>query len=323
MVIITSWGGVAMAYVREFFRAGFELAINRGIDWASSTQPEPADIPPDNERLEEFGGLILSSAAALRYPKGSKPARIDHRTVWHKPYGQSITRTLTISMEVNHTKIFYYWPYSVSKAIDLHIAKDLKEGLYELLKLKLWFCKEALTLWTFLMNETYANTKDGTVEKLKTCIETLQNLLDDPQIKPLLESPKEPPAQDVGNAPPEKNEEDKKALVQGADPNPEKVVNEEGPKEKLPEEEPVAKINPQVNSKLDEKQSNCADKITALWRDLEYLRTIKKYFDDADSVPMTERESNKLFQSSMDNIFGAITYKDAKYDNILKERLII
>lgn len=312
-----------MEFFGEIVRTGVMMGIEKGIEWASTTQSEPSKTPPDEIRLEEFGGLIISSAASLRLPKGSKPAQINHRLVWHKPKGQSITRTFCWTMEVDHKKIFYYWPYSTTKAIQLHIEKDLKEGLYDILKIKLSFCRDALDLWKFLRDETYANTKDGTKEKLTSCIDTLQKLLDDPQIKPLLDSSKEPPAQIEDNA--VEVEKDKKVPVILAAPIPNSQEGvEQRPEDKIDKEiaidETVAKTKTQINPQLNEKQMGAGDRITTLWRDINYLRTLKGYFDDADSVPIAEREISKLFQTSISNIFESLAHQDNKYDIILQDR---
>lgn len=289
-------------------------------------------IPADEDRLEDFS-LIVSWAEALRLPRGSKPVRENHQIRWHKPSGQTFTRTLCNvwgSSVAAHEKIIRYWPDTLETAIRVHIQRDIEEGLYEILKLKIGFCKDAVAFLIDLKDYTYATEIDGTCEQLQLCINQLQALLANPIVKLLLENQEDmlpkieaPPLQDKPKIQSPDENKDKKEPVEAkqenlvtSQPAVEPVQEKKIEAENLKSQEGNA-LSSSKNDKPIEVSERLRELLRELWNDQPFLLTLKSYFDDADRVPSIERETSDTFKTSLTAIETSLAQRCSKFNGIL------
>lgn len=273
------------------------------------SKPTPLpEIPEDKDRLEEFC-LVVALAAAKRMP-GCKPAILNGRVIWHRETGQGITRTLANYVGTSiaeHSQVLYYWPYTLRKAIEIHIIKDLEEGLYDILKIKLKFMKEALDQLNFLKNHTYASLNDGTIDKLNICILIIQNLFNSPEIVKFYTI--------LDSVPSVQNIQEEEILNE---------VKESNEIKKVREENNVENSSVQQNKIFSEstlsKEKKTTDRLRKQWRNIHLLKTLEGEFKDIDKIPVSKREGDPIFETSMNSTDGLLAKRTAKFQTILNKR---
>lgn len=289
-------------------------------------------IPEDGDRLEDFS-LIVSLAEGLRLPRGSKPVRENHQIKWHRPSGQTITRTFCNAWGNSvaaHEKIIRYWPDTIETAIRVHIQRDIDEGLYEILKIKICFCKDAVEMLQDLKNYTYSTENDGTCEQLELCINKLQVLLANPIVKLLQENREDtlpkiaaPPQQDKPKVQPANDDKEKKAPAKAEDVNPipNEPIIEAVPEKKIEIEISKSQEGNALTSSKNDKPVEVSERLRELlrelWNDQAFLITLKSYFADADCVPPIERETSETFKASLTAIETSLGQRCSKFNSIL------